>query len=69
MDNRTVSIEVNIDHPDCDDRIQAAVQIPANEFGPDVIRHMTESLYGVIKERALRSSSAIVLPKKLRLVQ
>jgi hypothetical protein len=69
MDDRSVSIEVYIEHPDCPDRISAAVVIPANEFGPDVLRHMCEALYGTIKERALKGQPVILMPKKRELLQ
>lgn len=64
MDNRQVVIEVNIEHPDSPDRIQAVTMIPANEFGPDVIRHMCEALYGEIKEQARRRASPIIMPPR-----
>lgn len=66
MDNRPVVIEVNIEHPDNPDRIQATSTIPANEFGPDVLRHMCEALYGTIKEQALRRASPIIMPRGYR---
>jgi hypothetical protein len=64
MDNRPVTITVIIEHPDADDPINATTQVPANEFGPDVMRHMCESLYGVIKDQALRSKPSIIMPKR-----